>query len=144
MNTCPQCGVVLRENARFCLSCGAQLPAVVTFAAGASPQVEQPAVAPPETTAGAPSEMERALARTKSYTGAAIAVFVLYSLAYLPGLIFNLMYLREARRMEQIAGQELPGTGCLSSMVWAGVLVFIALVLFLMWFFGTILGGRLF
>ena len=60
-----------------------------------------------------PSDFERAIARTKSYIGAAIAVFLLYGLFWLPGFVANIAYLAEARRMKQIAGQPVSGAGCL-------------------------------
>lgn len=71
----------------------------------------------PETEQDAVSETERTLARMKSYTGAAVLVFFLYWLFYLPGLIVNYLYLREAKRMEKVAGQSLPSVGCLSVML---------------------------
>jgi hypothetical protein len=72
-----------------------------------------------------PSEAERAAARLKSYTGPAVLVFFLYWLFYLPGLIVNWMYVQEARRTELIAGQRLPGTGCLAFMLWFNALLLV-------------------
>ena len=69
------------------------------------------------------SDVARETARLKSYTGAAVLVFFLYWLFYLPGLIVNWMYVREARQMELIAGQRLPGTGCLSFMLWLNIII---------------------
>jgi len=102
-----------------------------TFAAAHVPMPDAPE-APVRPTTVEPSDLERAMARMKSYIGPAVLVFFLYQIFYLPGLIINLMYLREAKQMEQVAGSELPGTGCLSMMIWAGVLV-AALVLWLVW-----------
>ena len=67
------------------------------------------------------SETEQAAARMKSYTGPAVIVFILYWLFWLPGLIVNFMYYNEAKRMERIAGQSLPGVGCLSALLWLNV-----------------------
>ncbi|MEW5945296.1 MAG: hypothetical protein AB1742_03775 [bacterium] len=81
------------------------------------------------------SENERTLARMKSYTGAAVLVFVLYWFFWLPGLIVNYIYMKEAERMEKLAGQRLPGTGCLTVMFAFGIAVtaisvFIGIVIF--------------
>ena len=80
----------------------------------------------------AESELERAVARTKSYTGAAVLTFVLYWLLWLPGFIVNVIYYREAKRMERVAGQNLPGVGCLSIMFWWQIvmLALVALLIF--------------
>ena len=58
-------------------------------------------------------------------------VFFLYYLLYFPGLIINRMYLTEAREMEQLAGRKLPGTGCLTTLLWLGLLPAILIVLLL-------------
>ena len=63
-----------------------------------------------------------AFARTKSYTGPAIVTMLLYLVAWLPGFVANLLYWDEGRRMERIAGHELPGMGCLRLMLWLNVL----------------------
>jgi hypothetical protein len=75
----------------------------------------------------------------KSYTGNAVLAFILYWLLWLPGLIVNYMFYREAKRTEKIAGQSLPGVGCLSVMLIINVAVsvfLISLVVFL-----AVLGG---
>jgi hypothetical protein len=55
----------------------------------------------------------KAIAQNKSYVSSAVITFVTYWFLWLPGLIFNIMYLQDARKSERIAGQSLPGTGCL-------------------------------
>lgn len=69
-------------------------------------------------------------------------MFLLHSFFMWPiGLIFNLMWLREAREEERRTGRALPGVGCLSFMVW-WCLVSIALsVLLLLWLFGYFASG---
>jgi len=64
---------------------------------------------------------EQAIARSKSYVTPAIIIFFLYGLLWLPGLVANWMYLQDARRMQRIAGESLPGAGCLSVMFWFNV-----------------------
>lgn len=60
-----------------------------------------------------PSDFERASARTKSYTTQAVITMLLYFVFWLPGLIANVLFLMDARRMQRIAGQSLSGVGCL-------------------------------
>lgn len=72
-----------------------------------------------------------ALARDKSYTTSAIITLIAYWVMWLPGLILNVIFLREARANERIAGHSLPGVGCLRwllilNLVW--LLVLCALV----------------
>jgi cytosine/uracil/thiamine/allantoin permease len=71
------------------------------------------------------TEAEQTAARMKSYTGSAVLVFILYLVFWLPGLIVNLMYYNEAKRMQRIAGQSLPGVGCLSVMLWLNVIAIV-------------------
>src|SRR5262245_39968562 len=75
-----------------------------------------------DTTESAVPEIERTVARMKSYTGSAVLVFFLYLLFWLPGFIVNYIYLDEAQKIEKIAGQSLPGTGCLYVMFWLNVI----------------------
>lgn len=75
------------------------------------------------------SEVERAAARMKSYTGSAVLVFFLYWLFFLPGLIVNYIYYREAKRMAQLAGNSLPGQGCLGFMLWFNVAAIVLAIL---------------
>ena len=83
-------------------------------------------------------EARRVAAQMKSYTGAAILVFILYWLFYLPGLIANYIYYQEAKRMERMAGHALPGSGCLAFMFWINVASFAAILI------AGILGAGLF
>jgi len=76
------------------------------------------------------TESERSAARMKSYTGSAVLVFILYLVLWLPGLIANYMFYSEAKRMEKVAGQSLPGVGCLSVLLWLNVLWIVGGVLF--------------
>jgi len=64
------------------------------------------------------SEAERIAARGKSYIGASVLVFFLYWLFWIPGLVVNYLYFREAKHMERMAGRSLPGAGCLLAMLW--------------------------
>jgi hypothetical protein len=86
--------------------------------------VPAPVVEPAKPTpiARIPSEMERAIARQKSYVGASVVTFLVYWLFYLPGLIVNLMYLSDANKTSDLAGQKPSGYGCLVFMLILGLL----------------------
>ena len=61
-------------------------------------------------------EIERLLARQKSYTYACVVTMLLYCFLWVPGLIANFLFLKEAERMEVLAGEPLPGAGWLRFM----------------------------
>ncbi len=63
------------------------------------------------------NEIERGIARSKSYVGSAVVVFFLYLLFYIPGLVVNILYLRDAYQTHQVGGQMTPGTGCLIALL---------------------------
>lgn len=70
-----------------------------------------------------PSEAEVTASRLKSYAGAAVLTFVLYLLGWVPGFLANVLFYREAKERERIAGRSLPGVGLLSIMLWANVVI---------------------
>jgi hypothetical protein len=74
-------------------------------------------------------EMEQAIARQKSYVGAAVLTFLLYCLGYLPGLIVNCLYLDDARKTAKVAGVTPTGVGCLWLMLVLGLLPLVLLLL---------------
>ena len=117
---CNKCETENPSAAKFCANCGTPLIApspVTTNGYVPIAQREFPSV-------NSPSEPERLMARMKSYTGSAVLTFFLYLLFWFPGLIVNFVYLNEAKRMEKVAGQSLPGTGCLSVMLWLNIIGF--------------------
>jgi hypothetical protein len=86
------------------------------------------------------SDEERLHARMKSYVGPSILVLFLYFLFYIPGLIANYVYRKEAKQMEHVAGQKLSGTGCLGFMFWLNILniplLLLTLIILLLYAFG--------
>jgi hypothetical protein len=59
------------------------------------------------------NDMQRAIASNKSYVSSAVITFIAYMIFWIPGLIFNVMYINDARKSQQVAGHSLPGVGCL-------------------------------
>ena len=78
---------------------------------------------------GGYSDFEKAMARQKSYIGPAVITFILYGLFYIPGLIVNLLYMKDARRIAEIAGQKPSGYSCLKVLFILGVFPFIITIL---------------
>jgi len=78
-------------------------------------------------------KIRRALASQKSFVTPALLTFLLYVFFYLPGLIFNIIYLQEAEKTARISGEKPSGMGCLQVMLYlqvaAGILVIILFVL---------------
>ena len=66
------------------------------------------------------SDIEKAVARNKSYVGPAVLTFFLYLLFWIPGLIVNLIYFIDARKKAKIIGAKPSGYGCLIALfIWA-------------------------
>lgn len=57
-------------------------------------------------------------AEGKSFTTPAIVTLVLYIFLWIPGLIANVIYWREANRVEELIGRSPEGKGCLVAMLW--------------------------
>ncbi len=67
----------------------------------------------------------------KSYTTQVVVVIILYFVLFIPGLIANILWHEEGKRMEKIAGQPLPGVRALGLMrKWLFILIIVGLVLF--------------
>jgi hypothetical protein len=77
------------------------------------------------------ADQEKAAARLKSYTHAAVIVLVLYFLFYAPGLIANIWYLVEAKHDERLAGRSLPGVWILVGELIGGLLVLVGIIKFI-------------
>jgi len=74
-------------------------------------------------------DFEKSLARQKSYIGPAIVTFILTLLFWIPGLIANILYLREARKVQSRAGQKLTGVGCLWALLMLNTIIPFAIVI---------------
>ena len=73
------------------------------------------------------SETEIGIARNKSYVWPVVLVVFLYCLYFIPGLIANILFLNDAKRMATKAGQDLPGAGCLTTLLHAAVVFMIVM-----------------
>lgn len=65
----------------------------------------------------------------KSYVGSSVIVFLLYLLCYVPGLIFNIMWLSEADEWRKKNGSKPSGYGCLLIMFLVGILPLIFFIM---------------
>ncbi len=84
-------------------------------------------------------EYARATAQSKSFVSAAVITFILYIFFYIPGLIANWLYYQDAKRTERVAGRSLPGTGCLTFLLFSNVIWVVLICAFLAMAVG---GGR--
>jgi hypothetical protein len=66
---------------------------------------------------------------SKSFTGAAVLTLVLYFILWIPGLIANILFYREAREVKRVTGRAPAGMGCLSAMIWGSIIPFILLII---------------
>lgn len=72
------------------------------------------------------------------YTTKAIVVIILYFVFYIPGLIANILWHNEGKRLEQITGHSIPGVGMLRVLRQAAFWI-LALPIFLIAMFVFIL-----
>lgn len=141
---CENCGVELRENDRFCPSCGtAKATSSGSSAKGPSTQRYVRTPSDKKHNAALRSEPQHSRSRSddrndyrlmgaynRSFTTPAIFTLVLYIVLWLPGFIANIVYLREANEIQKLTGEAPEGKGCLVSMIvvltlsWALVCVF--------------------
>lgn len=85
-----------------------------------------------------PNEYEKAIAGQKSYIGPAVLTFFLYWLFFIPGLLVNILYLKDARKNAKIAGKNPSGYGCLIVLLVWSLLPFIGLILLILTLAGVI------
>lgn len=74
-------------------------------------------------------QIRRAVAEQKSFVGSAVVVLLLYLLCYIPGLIFNIMWMNEARAVKKVTGRSPHGSGCLGVMFFIGISPWLMLLL---------------
>ena len=75
------------------------------------------------------SSIETTLAEQPSYVSSAIIAFFCYTLLYIPGLIMNIKYLREANKTAMLIGHKPKGYGCLISLLITALLALILYIL---------------
>jgi hypothetical protein len=66
--------------------------------------------------------------RNMSFTGKAVVAFLLYWVGYIPGLIFNIMFLNEANNVKKETGRTPEGMGCLWATLISSLLPALAIV----------------
>jgi hypothetical protein len=76
-------------------------------------------------------EFEKAVAAQRSFISASILIFFLYWLFYIPGLVSNILYFREARNKAKFAGKKPSGYNILIFLFMWGVIPFVTSVILL-------------
>lgn len=82
----------------------------------------------PEVTPGQTSAPTSEAARLKSYTPHVVLVIILYLFLFIPGLIANVLFHEEGKRMEALAGEKLPGVGALG-LLRRGMFIVLVIIL---------------
>ena len=80
--------------------------------------------------------------QNQSFTGKAVVAFLLYWVGYLPGLIFNIMFINEAGHVKDETGRTPDGYGCLWATLIGSLLpalLFAGLCIFI--WMGVLIGG---
>lgn len=129
---CGNCGFKNMNPSRFCMRCGGAAPAPGFVSAANS--VLQPVL--PALTATQPPD----------FTTKAVVTAVLYAVFWFPGMIGNVLWWLEAKRIKDRSGSAPPGYGCLLWMfiLFVGVPIAIAgLFLLLLLLAGISLTGWL-
>lgn len=109
---CPACSQVIEVPFR-------RAPPRSFAPRGSTPTPSVPSHAP---SSHSTQDLDRAIARQKSYIGPAVLTFFVYWLFYLPGLIVNLLYLSDANRTARIAEEQPSGYGCLVVLLILGLI----------------------
>ncbi|MFL5761117.1 MAG: zinc-ribbon domain-containing protein [Thermomicrobiales bacterium] len=110
---CPNCGQDLLPRDKFCANCGAPAPlepSSYPFEASSSQTQTNP---PPVDY----RPQQQTAAAKRSFLTEAIITFVCYLVFWFPGLIINLVYLREANQVERTTGRAPSGKGCLLALL---------------------------
>lgn len=131
---CPNCGSLTKPGAKFCGICGAPLTGLGSSTSPSLPTADPgpladdpftplpPAGAPLGTPSATPTSAPLVLpAAVGAWPSSAVPSFrrrawltlALYFVFWLPGLIANLVWWREAATTERYTGVKPEGTGCL-------------------------------
>src|SRR5215469_455613 len=79
--------------------------------------------------------------QNQSFTGKAVIAYLLYFLGYVPGLIFNIMFINEANRVQKETGRTPSGVGCLWATLIASILPLAVGVLCSFWIIAGIIAS---
>ena len=64
-------------------------------------------------------------AEAQRFTGKAVFTAVLYLLLLVPGVVANVVFWRQANRVENLTGIAPPGKGCLTAMLAVAAIVLV-------------------
>ena len=76
--------------------------------------------------------------QNQSFTTKAVIAFLLYWLGYIPGLIFNIMFLVEAHRIQGETGRTPSGYGCLWATLIGSLIPAVLLLMFILFIVAVI------
>lgn len=159
---CQNCGSQLKDEDRFCPSCGAKR------ASTALQPVDH--MGPPHNhstwTASSPKQLQRKAANhrpvqevrsrpnanqhddfrlmgaySRSFTTPAVITLVLYFVLWIPGFIANIVYLREANKVKELTGEAPEGRGCLLAMLAVFTILLVSACVIWLAIFGALGAG---
>ena len=110
---CPNCGQDLRPEDKFCANCGAPVP----LETSPYPYDFSSQQAPPRSPTFDYRVQQQATAAERSFLTEAIVVLVCYLIFWFPGLIANIVFLREAQQVERATSRSPSGKGCLVALL---------------------------
>ncbi len=87
-----------------------------------NPERSVPILPPPMT---GPDEQARIQAEGQRFTTKAFITFLLYLLLWVPGVIANYHFWKQANKVENLTGVAPPGKGCLTAMLVITVILFV-------------------
>jgi hypothetical protein len=118
---CPNYGQTLQPDDKFCENCGAPAPLESSPDPYGSPFGEPIQLSPPIDIHSEPVAQQRVASSVRSLTGLAVVTLVLYLIIWIPGLIANLVFWREAvsKSSAALEGRQtarVVSSRCLSSL----------------------------
>lgn len=106
---CPECNAKAFKSQESCINCGfpfSRIDKVENKPNSHNIEIKKD----PDVV----DEVRSAIALSKNYVSNAFIVLILYFVFYLPGLIFNIVWLREIKSVKMQSGTYPSGTGCLT------------------------------
>lgn len=88
-----------------------------------------------------PQDIAKVIASQKSYVSAAVITFILYWLFWIPGIIFNIMYINDANKTKRLSGQNPSGMGCLYVLLVLGLIPLFIFGSFILAILGSAIGS---
>ena len=118
---CPNCGQELRDEDEFCANCGAPRPLETTPEPHSDPYGNLYGDASPHPMPSFPINVpppaRQAIPKPQSFVPHAFLALLLYFFFWFPGLIVNIVFWNDAKKVLRDTGSPPRGYGCLGKML---------------------------